>query len=130
MPRTNLRSAIVVGAGLSGLAAARTLERAGINTTVLESQDQPGGRVRTERVGRYLVDTGPDAATGSYKRWLALVDELGLSSRLTQPSPVLGVIRSGRIVDVDPGAPLKALTTPLLSRRAKLKLLAGAARLA
>jgi protoporphyrinogen/coproporphyrinogen III oxidase len=122
-------SVIVVGAGLSGLAAARRLEKAGVRVTLLEADGGPGGRAQTERVGAYLVDTGPDAATAGYSRWLALVEELGLRDRLTEPSPVLGIVKHGRIIDIDPRRPLRALAAPFLSRRAKLKLAAGALRL-
>ena len=127
MSRPN--SVVVVGGGISGLAAAWRLEQAGVEVTVLEEGPGPGGRVQTERVGDYLVDTGPDAATEGYERWLALVDELGLSERLTTPSAVLGMIRDGRIVDVDPSKPLRALRTPVLSARAKARLGWGALRL-
>ncbi len=41
--------AIVVGAGLAGLAAAYELDRAGVGVTVLEARSRPGGRVRTYR---------------------------------------------------------------------------------
>jgi protoporphyrinogen oxidase len=118
-------SVVVVGAGLSGLAAARRLESAGIKTTVLEALPAPGGRVRTERMNGYVVDVGPDAATAGYERWLALIDELGLSHELTEPSGVLGIVKQGRIIDIDPAAALKALTTEALSRRAKLNLATG-----
>src|SRR4051812_10910746 len=39
---------IVVGAGWSGLKAARLLMDAGVSTMVLEARDQVGGRVRTD----------------------------------------------------------------------------------
>lgn len=123
------QTAVVVGGGISGLAAALRLERAGVEVTVLEAEPRPGGRVRTERVGDYLVDTGPDAATRGYKRWLALVDELGLAAKITVPSAVVGMVRNGRIHDVDPARPLRAARTPVLSARAKLRLAAGAVRL-
>ena len=125
MTHPYLESAVVVGAGLSGLAAARVLERAGVRTTVLESGPSAGGRVQTERIGDYLVDTGPDAATAGYSHWLALVDELGLKDELTTPSGVIGLVRDGRILDLDPSTPWQALRAPFLSRRAKLRLAAG-----
>ncbi|HEV8297383.1 MAG TPA: FAD-dependent oxidoreductase [Acidimicrobiales bacterium] len=43
------RSAIVVGAGLAGFAAARHLRDAGCAVTVLEQADVAGGRIRTDR---------------------------------------------------------------------------------
>jgi polyamine oxidase len=42
------RSALVVGAGLAGIAAARTLGELGIDTVVLESSGRIGGRTRTD----------------------------------------------------------------------------------
>ncbi|MEM9065650.1 MAG: NAD(P)/FAD-dependent oxidoreductase [Planctomycetota bacterium] len=53
---------VIVGAGLSGLAAAVTLRRADVPVVVLEASDVIGGRVRTDTVesthGTYLIDRG------------------------------------------------------------------------
>ncbi|PTS81871.1 hypothetical protein DBR17_09130, partial [Sphingomonas sp. HMWF008] len=38
------RSAIVIGAGFGGLALAIRLQSAGVETTVVEARDKPGGR--------------------------------------------------------------------------------------
>ncbi|MEV6906715.1 phytoene desaturase family protein [Amycolatopsis sp. NPDC051071] len=54
---------VVVGAGLSGLAAALHLAGRGREVTVLERDPAPGGRAgRAERKG-YLLDTGPTVLT-------------------------------------------------------------------
>lgn len=118
-------SAIVVGAGLSGLAAAHRLQQAGVRVTVLERLDRPGGRVCSVERGGYLVDTGPDALTQGYSRYLGLIDTLGLSDLIVHPSAVAGLVRGGRIVDIDPGKPLRAAAAPFLSPRAKLRLVRG-----
>jgi len=122
-------SVVVVGAGLSGLAAAYRLRQGGATVTVLESASGPGGRVQTERHGDYIVDTGPDALTAGYASYLKLVEDLGLADRLVDTSAVIGLVRHGRVIDLDPGNPLSLPFTPALSLWGKLRLAAGFARL-
>ncbi len=49
---------VVVGAGLAGLACAGVLADAGRPVLVLEREPVPGGRVRTDRAGGFLLDRG------------------------------------------------------------------------
>lgn len=49
---------IVIGAGISGLATAKTLKEAGFNVIVLEAQDRVGGRLRTNRSLGVAFDEG------------------------------------------------------------------------
>ena len=50
--------AVVVGAGLAGLAAARQIKSHGRSVIVIEAQDGVGGRVRTDKVDGFLLDRG------------------------------------------------------------------------
>ena len=50
--------AVVIGAGLSGLAAARRLTEGGAATVVLEARDRVGGRTLSAEVAGHTVDLG------------------------------------------------------------------------
>ncbi|HEY0636765.1 MAG TPA: phytoene desaturase family protein [Pseudonocardiaceae bacterium] len=54
---------VIVGAGLGGLSAALRLAAAGRQVTVLEREDQPGGRAGVLHDGGYSFDTGPTVLT-------------------------------------------------------------------
>jgi len=63
--------AVVIGAGLGGLAAAIRLRNMGWRVTVLEAGAQPGGRARVFERDGYSFDAGPTVVTAPY-----LFDEL------------------------------------------------------
>lgn len=54
---------IVVGAGVSGLAAALHLLGAGRSVTVVERENHPGGRAGRDDVDGFRMDTGPTVLT-------------------------------------------------------------------
>lgn len=58
------KSVIIVGAGVSGLAAASVLSRK-CSVTLLEGRDRPGGRVYTANLAGYPVDLGASAIHGA-----------------------------------------------------------------
>jgi phytoene desaturase len=55
--------AIVIGAGFGGLALAIRLQSAGIQTTIVEARDRPGGRAYVWKTGGYVFDAGPTVIT-------------------------------------------------------------------
>jgi phytoene dehydrogenase-like protein len=65
---------VVVGAGLAGLACARTLEHAGLDVTVLERSDAVGGRVQTETVDGFRCDRGFQLLNPAYPAVGRLID--------------------------------------------------------
>ena len=69
---------VVVGAGLSGLAAARHLARRGVDVTVLEGSDAVGGRVRTDVVDGFRLDRGFQLYNPAYPEGARVLDHQAL----------------------------------------------------
>jgi phytoene desaturase len=61
--RRSPRRAVVIGAGLGGLAAALRLQSAGLEVIVLEQRESAGGRASRLREGGFTWDTGPSLIT-------------------------------------------------------------------
>ena len=60
---TDAKKAIVIGAGFGGLALAIRLQAAGIQTTLLEKRDKPGGRAYVYQDEGFTFDAGPTVIT-------------------------------------------------------------------
>ena len=125
MTKNNGNKAIVVGAGLAGLSAGYRLYKAGFEVTVLEKRDRVGGRVLTLRRDGFTIDSGPDAMTEGYRNYKALATELGLGDQFVASSPVIGLIRDGKVIDIDMRNRLASAFTPALSWSAKLRFMWG-----
>ena len=61
-----LAKVIVIGAGISGLAAAQQLQQFGMEVIVLEARDRVGGRIATFRKNSFFADLGAMVVTGIY----------------------------------------------------------------
>ena len=59
-------TAVVIGSGFGGLAAAVRLRAMGYRVRVLEALDQPGGRARVFRQDGFTFDAGPTVITAPY----------------------------------------------------------------
>ncbi|KFE52425.1 phytoene desaturase [Pseudomonas syringae] len=60
---TQRKNAIVIGAGFGGLALAIRLQAAGVQTTLLEKRDKPGGRAYVYHDEGFTFDAGPTVIT-------------------------------------------------------------------
>ena len=58
-----IRTAIVIGSGFGGLALAIRLQSAGVQTTVVEARDKPGGRAYYWERDGFVFDAGPTVIT-------------------------------------------------------------------
>lgn len=69
---------IVIGGGISGLTAAFTAMRAGVEVTLLEAGGVPGGKVRSSVEHGYTVDWGPNGFLANVPDVLELAAAAGL----------------------------------------------------
>ena len=117
---------VVVGAGISGLAAAhRAVELAReqgrpLELTVLEGADRVGGTIQTEQRDGFLVEGGPDSFLSEKPLALALCQRIGLEERLMRTDDRFRrtfVVWGGRLHPLPEGFQLLAPTrlAPLLA---------------
>lgn len=67
----------VVGAGISGLATAMHLERAGVSVTMYEARDRVGGNLHTVALEDDCYEAGGEWIDAEHHRCLALLDSFG-----------------------------------------------------
>jgi protoporphyrinogen/coproporphyrinogen III oxidase len=120
---TTVYSAIVIGAGISGLACAYALKKRGVDVLVLDASDSPGGMIRSVEENGYLFEAGPQSFSTTPKL-SSLINDLGLTSELViapakAPRYIL-VNGKLRAVPLSPGA---FLGSSLLSWSTKFSLL-------
>jgi oxygen-dependent protoporphyrinogen oxidase len=88
---TNDGEVVVVGGGITGLAAAWELSQTGaagrpVRVTVLEARTRLGGKIDSQDLAGEPVDAGPDAFLARVPDAVALCQELGLGEELIAPS--------------------------------------------
>ena len=96
----NGKIVVVIGAGISGLAAAKKLKENGFDVIVLEAQDKVGGRLRTNRTLGVAFDEGASWIHGTNGNPLTnLAQQAGMNTAFTDDESLVcydigGVLRS------------------------------------
>ena len=132
------KHAIVIGGGITGLAACYRLQREAaahdipLDVTLLEASGRVGGVIQTEHRDGFLIEHGPDAFISTKPAAKALCEELGIADQFIGTNPKVRrsfVIRNGTLHPVPegfymmaPGAFMPFLKTPLFSWRGKLRM--------
>ena len=117
---------IVVGGGISGLATAHHLRKAGHEVFLLESEARAGGKIRSDTDGGCVRERGPNGFLDNEPATLDLVRDLGLEGRLrrAESSAANRFLFRGKGLWKLPASQGEFLRSGLLSLRAKLRILA------
>lgn len=103
----------MVGAGISGLAAAYFLGRAGARVTVLEKSPLVGGALRVSDVAGLPVDEGAESLLAARPEAVALARDVGLEADIVQPAGVApGVWSRGAVRPLPTGTVMGVPSEP------------------
>jgi phytoene dehydrogenase-like protein len=80
---------IIVGAGLAGLACARSLNEAGIPFLILEGDRRIGGRLKTDQVDGFMLDHGFQVLQTAYSEAHRLLDYDRLELKPFAPGAII-----------------------------------------
>ena len=118
---------IVIGGGVSGLAAAWGVAKEGRRVLLLEKGSRPGGVIQSDRVDGFLLERGPNSYTSFGPEEDNFLSDIGLGERvLRRPLKTTDrfVWHSGKLHRV-PTAPPELLFSSILPFSAKLRILRG-----
>lgn len=136
--RGDARRAVVIGGGITGLAACYRLitesRKRGVplDVKLLEASERTGGVIRTSKQDGYIIEHGPDAFI-STKPWAkALCEEVGIGDRLIGTNPKQRrsfILHKGALHPVPEGYYLMApasflpfVKSPIFTWRGKLRM--------
>jgi oxygen-dependent protoporphyrinogen oxidase len=134
-----MKRVAIIGGGIAGLSAAYFLERskrddAGLEWTLFEKSDRPGGVIRTEQRDGYVLEAGPDSFLTIKPDGAQLCRDLGIGGELISSNDSerkTYILVKGRLIAIPDGlqfmVPTRVwpiVTTPLFSFGTKLRMAA------
>ena len=114
----------VIGAGISGLGAARRISQDGRDVVVLEAEDRVGGRIQTIKRAPYTFDVGAFIYLGSYDGCIEMMKEVGLEDQMGRFDAYGAMPRDGELNFLDLSKPVRTVgRTKYISTGSKIKML-------
>lgn len=90
---------VIVGGGITGLAAALIASKSGAKVTVLEASDEPGGLLKTFEIGQNRLEHFYHHFFNHDAELHWLISHLGLEEKVIYKNTRMGVFREGKIFD-------------------------------
>jgi oxygen-dependent protoporphyrinogen oxidase len=122
----NMGHVLILGGGIAGLSAAWQLQQAGLRYTVIETADQWGGMIQSATFDGFVADGGPETFITRKPELWNLAVALGLEEvmiPITSETSGAAVVHNDQVM-LAPLSPMRFITTPLLSWRGKLRMMA------
>ncbi len=101
-----MKRVVVAGGGITGLAAAYYLSRAGASVRLIDKAPRPGGVIQTIAVEGCTLEQGPDSFLAAKPAAVELARELGLEGDIigsNDSTRVTYVLRKGRLIPLPEG---------------------------
>ena len=118
--------AVILGAGISGLSAAKFLKLGGIEPLIIEKNSYAGGKAHTERTADFVIEEGPNGFLDNKPDTLELAEKSLLNPDLLRANDKAEkrfIFSGGRLHEL-PFSPAAFIKSPLLSFGGKLRLAA------
>jgi len=127
-----LEPSIIIGGGISGLAAAYYLAKRNLPSILIDPGVKLGGVIQTARVADCLLEGGPDSFLAAKPEAMALIEELGLGGEVIGSNDhqrLTWIVKKGRMIPLPEGLMMMVPTriwptvkSPLLSWGTKLRM--------
>lgn len=128
----SVRRVVVIGAGIAGLGAAWELKRSGVEVVVLESEREPGGRMRSYLWEGTWIDAGAGETTGNSVEMRRTAEEFGVEiiPHHGNEHMTTRVYKRGEVHELDSMDPSAYLRYGAMSYAGRARMVAVAAALA
>lgn len=121
------RDVLVIGGGISGLTAAWRLKKSGVDVALLEAAPTVGGCTQTVRKNGFILEQGPFNVIVRDPAFEQLLDDVSDSIKVISAAEQSKArfIYHHEQLQLVPTNPIKLLTTKLLSKSARARLIRG-----